>query len=244
MGDPMASHEHQSDFSLPVYLGDIRRRQEERARAEGFANLEEQEAHERAADEAAAELERQALARKRRESLIRSVGDRVTDDVRTSIVEGRPLGDTDAWRAVQAWLTSSQPAIILAGPTGSGKTVAAIRALADWRGSTQFVRALRIGAHFERWSSDREDKIMPLDVGVGLLVVDDLGQEPLDDRRSLPALEEIVDARQSARTRTIFTTNLTAEQYGARYSDRMRSRLFQAAGTLTTIHTHDLRRAR
>lgn len=219
-------------------------RAEEDARAEGFESLAAREAHERDVAEAVATAERNLATERRRKKILASVGDRITDEMHTAIATGSPMRDEEATRVLAKWIASSYPAIILAGGTGAGKTVAAVRLACELTCSVQFIKAARVGAHFERWSSDREDKIAPLGLGVDVLIVDDLGMESLDDRRSLPALEEICDARQSARTRTIFTTNLTAEQYGARYSERMRSRLFQSAGVLTTVRTRDLRRAR
>jgi DNA replication protein DnaC len=82
-----------------------------------------------------------------------------------------------------------------------------------------------------------------LDLGADLLVVDDLGQEPIEDRRAMPAIEEVLDSRQSERTRTLITTNLDADAIRDRYSERIRSRLAQNA-KLFAVPGDDRRRVR
>jgi DNA replication protein DnaC len=82
-----------------------------------------------------------------------------------------------------------------------------------------------------------------LRLGVPLLVVDDLGLEPLDDRRAAVAVEELFHARQSEDVRTIVTTNLTPDEARRRYSERVFSRLAQS-GRWWNLSGDDIRRRR
>lgn len=168
---------------------------------------------------------------------------RMPDDLLEAIVRDRTtVLDTKAWEAVCKWKTSDRPILVLCGGTGSGKTVAVARHAID-EGAFQSLRAIRVGAHYEQWTSDRDSKVEPLNLRTRLLIIDDLGQEAQEDRRSFAALEEIVDSRQSMKTRTIFTTNLTPEQIKARYPERMLSRLAQCA-MVVSIPANDMRRSK
>lgn len=213
------------------------------ARELGFKTVDELERHEAAQEDSAGRSERAVRDLRRRERACAAAHGRITDAVRVQILHGEPLPTTKAVEAVDAWRGGKKPILVISGGTGCGKTVSTVLAMAACSERVQFVRAIRIGAHFERWGSDRDDKIPALDMDCGLLVVDDLGQELVEDRRTMPALEEIVDYRQSLRTRTIFTTNLTPAQIKERYSERFRSRLTQNA-ELAQVEGSDLRRAR
>lgn len=214
------------------------------AREQGFANHDAWYARQREIEAARAEADRLRDLAQHREWASRILVGRFPDSVAEEIRDGRPPSKpTKAWEAVCLWLASSKPALVLAGATGGGKTVAAIRAMAESGCRSQFIRAVQVGAHYERWSSDRESGVQPLDVTVGFMVVDDLGMEPMEDRRTEAAIDEIVDARQSMSRRTIFTTNLTDAELRARYSERVRSRWAQSAMVKTIAET-DRRRAK
>lgn len=196
---------------------------------------------------AEAQAKRDAVAASDRARERRNAGERfqgrIQDGLLDSIVrEDAALISTKAWEAVCKWKDSDKPILVLCGGTGSGKTVAVARYAIDKR-YFQSLRAIRIGAHYEQWTSDRESKIEALDLRASLLIIDDLGQEAQEDRRSFAALEEIVDSRQSMKTRTIFTTNLTPEQIKARYPERMLSRLAQCA-MVVSIPANDMRRSK
>jgi DNA replication protein DnaC len=64
---------------------------------------------------------------------------------------------------------------------------------------------------------------------VPLLVVDDLGSEYNDAKGFFAALlDEVIDARYSARLATAITTNLNAATFAARYGARIIDRLREA----------------
>lgn len=214
---------------------------ETQAKAAGFESHVEWLASRDAEVERERQVEADAKERERRSRACRAVVGRVPDSVLAGIVAKAPSTSTKALEAARAWFGSDRPTLVLCGGVGAGKTVAAIRVMVDAGVTAQFVRAVQIGAHWERWTSDRESHVPPLDVGCGFLVVDDLGHEPLEDRRSMAALEEIVDARQSMRRRTVFTTNLSNAQILERYSERIRSRWAQSARVIR-IDADDARR--
>lgn len=214
------------------------------AREKGFADHDAWHARQLEIEAARVESDRLRDLAQHREWASRILVGRFPDSVAEEIRAGKPPSSpTKAWGAVQAWLASPKPMLVLAGATGGGKTVAAIRAMAESGCRSQFIRAVQVGAHYERWSSDRESGVQPLDVAVGFMVVDDLGMESMDDRRTELALDEIVDARQSMSRRTIFTTNLTADELRSRYSERVRSRWAQSA-LVKRVDESDRRRAK
>jgi DNA replication protein DnaC len=213
-----------------------------RALAAGFDSVAAWHAHRGELERLRAEAQTRAAREAHARLVLEQVGSRVSDDVARRLVAGEGLDDTPAHVAVRDWLASDRPTLVLSGGTGVGKTVAAVRAMMT-RTRVQFIRALRIGAHFERWASDRESNVVALDLGADLLVVDDLGQEPIEDRRAMPAIEEVLDSRQSERTRTLITTNLDADAIRDRYSERIRSRLAQNA-KLFAVPGDDRRRVR
>jgi len=213
-----------------------------RALAAGFDSVEAWHGHEAELERLRAEAQTRAAREAHARLVLGQVGPRVSDEIARRIVAGEGLLDTSAHLAVCKWLETDRPTLVLMGGTGAGKTVAAVRAM-HTRQRTQFIRALRIGAHFERWASDRESNVVALDLGADLLVVDDLGQEPIEDRRAMPAIEEVLDSRQSERTRTIITTNLSPDAIRARYSDRICSRLAQN-GRFVPVDDDDRRRVR
>lgn len=160
-------------------------------------------------------------------------------------LERGTLDETKATRAVGRWLLGRKPFLFLIGGTGVGKTMAA--AWAAMRASdAQIVRATTLHVAYERWSSDRDRDVEPLRLNTELLVLDDLGLEVLEDRRTHAALEEIANARQGmsrgVRLRTIYTTNLDDEALRARYAhaDRLMSR-WRGGGVFEVIVDADRR---
>lgn len=135
--------------------------------------------------------------------------------------------DTQPMLATKSWSADRKNILVLAGPNGIGKTVAACAyvlrsSVAIWRyaRSATFARASR----YDR--ADR-DGLM-----AGSLILDDLGAEYLDGKGSfLSDMDELVDFYYSnRRRRLIITTNLTAGEMVARYqSERLISRLREAA---------------
>lgn len=87
--------------------------------------------------------------------------------------------------------------------------------------------------------SDYEDLFFDCD----LLIVDDLGTEPIYQNVSLEYMQNIFDQRQYLKLPTILVTNLTSDQFVAIYGERLYSRLFFGRNTKNyTIQNSDIRK--
>lgn len=124
--------------------------------------------------------------------------------------------------------------LVLAGHTGVGKTVAAAWAM---------VHADPLLPHGQRWKTEQSPKFRHVSELASLsgygdadkpertalkitkcLVVDDLGVEIATDH-FCAMFDALVNARYGSMGYTIFTTNLTVEQFSARYGTRVLDRI-------------------
>lgn len=126
-----------------------------------------------------------------------------------------PLRKTDSMSAVRRVLENGPPLVVLAGPRGVGKTVAACYALAKWGGkyltAYQFARP---GLDIDELKRERA------------IVVDQLGRENVGASEfALASLEELIDARYANRRLTLLVGNITREQFEARYGGIIEDRL-------------------
>lgn len=148
-----------------------------------------------------------------------------------------PLTDTSSLAFAKEWLptSSERPIMVIAGPKGVGKTIAA--AYAMWMcdppppaGCSRWpdAKAPRfrhvseiadIGGH-----SDEDKKARAEIKGTKCLVVDDLGVEYCTDHFK-STWDAIVNARYGCAGVTILTTNLTYDTFAARYGDRVYDRI-------------------
>lgn len=151
-------------------------------------------------------------------------GFRCTDAMREALLAAT-YSETDAVkRAREWWANRDKPWLLLSGRTGCGKSMAAASIPAD-HGHGTFVRADEVIRVFASMFGEQYEEQQTLR-DARLLVLDDLGCE-LDHARMLPALLDLLDARQSARRHpTIVTTNLTPAAFRERYpNDRLNSRM-------------------
>lgn len=155
------------------------------------------------------------------------------------IVRGGRLTTTVALQAVRE---NKKPILGISGGPGTGKTVSAIdcicRRLDDpmnWNmeatltpqfrgGRMLFVTATAI-VRWDRYDAEEMERLLH----PSLLIIDDMGVEPLDQKGFAASIfDEVVDARYSGRGTTIITTNLSAKsferRYGVRVWDRLRER--------------------
>ena len=88
-------------------------------------------------------------------------------------------------------------------------------------------------------SLESTDDVMRHFVRVGMLVVDELGKRATG-RDDISVLEELVDHRSGAGT-TVFLSNLTPEEFRARYTGGFMSRVMDSCYALTG-HDHRLRK--
>jgi DNA replication protein DnaC len=70
---------------------------------------------------------------------------------------------------------------------------------------------------------------------VDLLLIDDLGSEPLMDNITIEQLYHVINERQNAGKHTILSTNLNSVQFQGRYTERISSRLLSSAGQCELI---------
>lgn len=138
---------------------------------------------------------RQRLSRKRGE---------VTLD---NAAEVEPLGGKTTTGRVL--ITGSERVMIFAGNTGRGKTVAGAYAIA------------RIGGlYLTEYELARPKRGFVDEVKrhAGVLVIDQVGRAPVDDRRSvIAAVEEVVDRRYAAHLTTVLIGNVSYQEFMARY---------------------------
>ena len=71
----------------------------------------------------------------------------------------------------------------------------------------------------------REDETEPL-YAADVLLIDDLGMEPMMENITLEQLFQLVNVRRSRNLAMVFSTNLNTEEIKARYTERLASRLF------------------
>lgn len=186
-----------------------------------------------------ARREAREAPRRARLERVRHALEHVTDADRERILDGT-LGDDpharEAWARVSAWLEVASPFLVLTGERGSGKTCAALGAVAERGGRVmpvlEVVRAWR-NEHAEAQS------LRETIIAVPFLVLEDLGTEA-DDPASAVAFHALVDRRQSRR-RTIITTNLDRAALEHRYDARTFARL-DHQGVWCTLRTKNLRR--
>lgn len=129
---------------------------------------------------------------------------------------------TKALEQARRWLDSTKPALLFVGGVGSGKSAASAWVLLRARDSE---RGCFIGAPEMARLSRFEDGIeWERIIRVPWLVVDDLGTES----KSLFFQErmfELVNLRLARRLRTVFSSNVSAEEFKSRYGARVESRL-------------------
>lgn len=121
------------------------------------------------------------------------------------------LHDTPAVVAVRDWLTTPRTILVLTGVPDRGKTVAACHAL-DVRGG-RFVKAIEI---VRRGMFDCEfwDGLY----AAPLVVLDDLGTEPLDEKGyALANVQALIDRAYDGLPRLVVTANLSLDVLRAKY---------------------------
>lgn len=162
------------------------------------------------------------------------------DATRVAVLGGK-LTEFEPLKVTRKWLASkTRPAcLILAGSTGTGKTVAAADAIAQLGGL--FVSARECEAAFASMfgaEAEYQKKLLT----ACLLVVDDLGTERDKDRMS-DALTLILSRRASAsRHPTILTANMSTAAFRARYNnERLMSRFAQSGQWVAIGSEQDLR---
>lgn len=142
--------------------------------------------------------------------------------------------ETPALAAVRQFVEKKEEyLLVLAGPVGTGKTVAA--AVATPRPMV-FVRAAAL-ARMDWYDQAAIDALQD----AHHLVIDDLGTEYLDAKGFLAAMVgDLLNVRYDEQRLTIMTTNATVEEWVDRYGERTEDRLIEA-GKLFEIKGESMR---
>lgn len=155
------------------------------------------------------------------------------------------LTDTDAVLMTRGWVAGKTSTLLLLGPPGTGKTVAACatlklarkdvwfmgvgedRVLKSWGYSPRrgmFARAAEL-SNLAPWAPDGRGK-WERAREVEWLVLDDLGVERMDPAGVwAEQLDLLIDCRYGANLRTTMTSNLTTAEFASRYGDRIARRI-------------------
>lgn len=137
--------------------------------------------------------------------------------------------------------TTKYKNIVLLGKTGMGKTYlcsAIANCLIEKDKEVLFTTAYNLNQHFlECHVSDinRKQQYLSNIIGVDVLIIDDLGTEPIYKNVSLEYLFAVLNERKQQQKITIYSTNLTPEQIRDRYEERIFSRMFDKSDTFTAI---------
>jgi DNA replication protein DnaC len=127
---------------------------------------------------------------------------------------------------------------MLHGCSGSGKSLGAGLAIATADGG-RWTSSLRVLAAYSSWYGEAAAAQTRFEA-CALLVIDDLGREPLQQApRMATALLELIDARQ--RRRTIITTRMLPTELETRYDLAALKSRIAAIGTHVVLPEEDLR---
>ncbi len=118
--------------------------------------------------------------------------------------------------------------LLLHGPSGLGKTYL-LKAVAN-RARERGVEALAFNANallnqIRQAYFARDEEVDQPYYDVPLLLIDDLGTEPLWENITLEQLFALIEYRMEHKKSTVFSTNLTLENLRERYTRRIYSRL-------------------
>lgn len=140
---------------------------------------------------------------------------------------------------VARWRPSEHNVLVIAGPAGCGKTVAAAWWALRRATPPMFLRASTFAAS-SRYHRDDRNAVL----AASALVLDDLGAEYLDDKGSfLVDLDEVMDTFYGAMRPLLITTNLDAAKFQQRYGERLNDRI-RECGAFFSASAKSMRKAR
>lgn len=139
---------------------------------------------------------------------------------------------------IATWDPKERNLLVIAGPPGCGKTVAAAWWAARQEREPSFVRATTFAAS-SRY--DRDTRASWFEASG--LVLDDLGSEYLDAKGSfLVDLDELVDVFYGDARPLLVTTNCKLDDFRTRYGERVMDRI-RECGTFWSTHDKSMRSA-
>lgn len=137
--------------------------------------------------------------------------------------------------------------LLISGDTGCGKTFSAgciASALKGKNLNVIFITAVKLSELFLRYhtaSIGDKQAIFSLLTTCDLLVIDDLGTEPLLKNVTVEYLTAVISERLSTKSPFIITTNLTMGEIKERYTERLLSRLSGAETAKISLKGKDKR---
>ncbi len=153
-----------------------------------------------------------------------------------------------AYKYCQDFPNNKEPNLIFSGDVGTGKTFLLecianelMKKLVYVVFTTAYDISRTMIKAFNSPYSDRDAILSPL-FESDVLIIDDLGTEPLFHDSTLTNFFTLINERQRNRLPIIISTNLTPDQINERYGDRIKSRLFDARTTMSIrFESADLR---
>ena len=143
------------------------------------------------------------------------------------------------------------PTILFKGKVGVGKTYfleCLANELINEAVVTVFMTAFEFSQKLLEWHLGTfEDKnlMQQMFIDCDVLIIDDLGTEPIYQNVSVEYLQNIIDLRMLKKKLTIISTNLETNQFFNRYGDRLGSRLLINHNSLKIeINNKDLRQTK
>ena len=136
--------------------------------------------------------------------------------------------------------------MLIAGKSGLGKTflLKCIAQRVAQRGYTPtYVSAYRLFETTRQAYMENNSALMNPYMDVQLLLIDDLGSEPLMNNVTVTQLFNLLNERQMAGRHTVISTNLNMKELQERYTERIASRLLDETGCARLTFTgSDIRR--
>lgn len=174
------------------------------------------------------------------------------EDFNTNIYDDKKFGEKILLLAKQIVDSKGAyrvPIVLFRGEVGAGKTflVECIsNELLNKNVAVIFMPAFELSQKLLEWhlgTLEEKNVLQQAFIDCDVLVIDDLGTEPIYQNVSIEYLQNIIDIRIMKNKLTIVTTNLLPEAFLERYGDRLGSRLYMSDNALKLeIKNRDLRK--
>lgn len=149
---------------------------------------------------------------------------------------------------VEAYPAAPTRDVVLSGKSGLGKTYllhCMARVLLDRGVNVLLLSAYQMLAIARRAYFDHQEEEFENVLQAEVLILDDLGGEPMVENVTIVQLLRLLDERQIAGRSTLISTNLSGEELKARYTERVASRLLDERNCLfIPLAGSDVRRPR
>lgn len=130
-----------------------------------------------------------------------------------------------------------EPILLLSGATGLGKTYIAkcvMRRVIERGHTAAYYTAYRLFSMFHSHRLGEDVDLSPV-FSVPLLIIDDIGTEPMTRNVTVEYFFDLINERNAANLHTVIVTNLTFDEIKDRYGDRIHSRLMDKNTSMKII---------